>query len=51
VLLSGGAVVAAGPVAETVTTEHVSAAFDHPITVAHHDGRWSARAARAPRPV
>jgi iron complex transport system ATP-binding protein len=48
-LLSHGRMVAAGPADETITTEHVSAAFEHPITVDHHDGRWSARAARAAR--
>jgi iron complex transport system ATP-binding protein len=45
-LLSGGTVVAAGPAVETVTTENVSAAFDHPITVHYEHGRWAARAAR-----
>jgi iron complex transport system ATP-binding protein len=45
-LLAQGRVVAAGPALETVTTEHVSAAFEHPITVDHQDGRWAARAAR-----
>ena len=48
-LLSDGSVVASGPAADTVTTEHVSAAFSHPITVDHHDGRWAARAARRKR--
>jgi iron complex transport system ATP-binding protein len=48
-LLSHGRVVAAGPAAETVTTEHVSDAFEHPISVEYHDGRWAARAARAAR--
>ncbi|MEU5690758.1 ATP-binding cassette domain-containing protein [Actinosynnema sp. NPDC020468] len=43
-LISRGRVVAAGPVADVVTTEHVSAAFEHPIRVSRHDGRWSARA-------
>jgi iron complex transport system ATP-binding protein len=45
-LLSHGGVVAAGPATETVTTEHVSTTFEHPITVSYHDGRWAARAAR-----
>ena len=45
-LLAGGQVVAAGPAAEAITSGHVSAAFGHPIDVWHHDGRWSARAAR-----
>jgi len=45
-LLAGGRIVASGLVDEVLTTEHVSAAFDHPITVARHEGRWIARAAR-----
>lgn len=48
-LLSGGRVTAAGPAAETITTEHVSAAFGHPVTVGYRDGRWTARAARRGR--
>jgi iron complex transport system ATP-binding protein len=48
-LLTAGQVVAAGPVADVITTEHVSAAFDYPVTVWRDgDGRWSARARRAP---
>ena len=43
-LLSHGRAVASGPAAETLTTEHVSAAFEHPISVRHEEGRWSARA-------
>jgi iron complex transport system ATP-binding protein len=45
-LLADGRVVAAGPARAAVTTENVSAAFDHPIEVQVHDGRWLARAAR-----
>ncbi|MCR6482831.1 ATP-binding cassette domain-containing protein [Amycolatopsis sp. OK19-0408] len=45
-LVAHGRVVAAGPAAEVVTTEHVSAAFEHPIQVGRHDGRWVARAGR-----
>ena len=45
--LKDGRVVASGPAAGIVTTEHVSAAFDHPIRVIHEDGRWAARAGRA----
>ena len=45
-LLADGRVVAASPAADAVTTEHVSAAFRHPIDVRQHDGRWLARAAR-----
>ena len=46
VLLADGRVVAAGPARAAVTTENVSAAFDHPIDVQFYDGRWLARAAR-----
>lgn len=49
-LLAAGRVVAAGPAHTTVTTENVSAAFDHPIDVRHQDDRWSARARRV-RPL
>jgi len=45
-LLADGRVVAAGPARAAVTTENVSAAFNHPIDVQFHDGRWLARAAR-----
>jgi iron complex transport system ATP-binding protein len=45
-LLADGRVVAAGPARAAVTTENVSAAFDHPIDVQFSDGRWLARAAR-----
>ena len=45
-LLAGGRVVAAGPAAQALTSEHVSAAFDHPIDVGFDGGRWTARAAR-----
>lgn len=46
-LIAEGQVVATGPVDQTVTTANVSRAFDHPISVDRHDGRWSARAERA----
>jgi iron complex transport system ATP-binding protein len=45
-LLADGSVVAAGPARAAVTTENVSAAFNHPIDVQFYDGRWLARAAR-----
>jgi iron complex transport system ATP-binding protein len=45
-LIAGGLMVAAGPADQALTSEHVSAAFQHPIEVARRDGRWSARAAR-----
>ncbi|MFF2348603.1 ABC transporter ATP-binding protein [Kitasatospora sp. NPDC058115] len=47
-LLRGGETVAAGPVDAVMTTELVSATFGHPIRIARHEGRWTARAA-APR--
>ena len=45
-LISHGRLTAAGPIAEVLTTEAVSAAFEHPIEVGFADGRWSARAIR-----
>jgi len=44
-LLADGRVVSAGPAADAITSEHVSAAFQHPIEVGFDDGRWRARAA------
>ncbi|GAB3407202.1 ATP-binding cassette domain-containing protein [Schumannella luteola] len=46
VLVAHGRITASGPVGEVVTSEAVSAAFEHPIHVEHRDGRWSARARR-----
>jgi len=43
-LISGGRTVAAGPAVETVTTDHVTEAFSHPVEVGFDHGRWSARA-------
>jgi iron complex transport system ATP-binding protein len=48
-LLSDGRVIAAGPTTEVLTSENVTAAFDHPIDVEYRDGRWSARTARPAR--
>ncbi|GAA5179728.1 ATP-binding cassette domain-containing protein [Rugosimonospora acidiphila] len=48
-LIADGRVVAAGPARDIVTTDNVSAAFEHPIDVGYHDGRWSARARRVRR--
>ncbi|MCI0158442.1 ATP-binding cassette domain-containing protein [Leifsonia shinshuensis] len=45
-LLSHGRIVASGPIEAAVTTETVTAAFEHPIRVERADGRWSARAVR-----
>jgi iron complex transport system ATP-binding protein len=48
-LLADGQVVASGPAAGALTSEHVSAAFSHPIDVQFDDGRWRARAASRQR--
>lgn len=45
-LIGRGRVVAAGPADDVVTSEHVGAAFEHPIRVTRQDGRWAARADR-----
>jgi len=50
-LIGAGRTVAIGPARSTVTTEHVSAAFRHPVTVGFVDGRWSARAKASSRVV
>lgn len=42
-LLRGGRVVGAGPLAEVMTDAALSATFDMPITVQHDAGRWFAR--------
>jgi iron complex transport system ATP-binding protein len=44
-LLREGVVVAQGPLAETVTAEHLSKTFDTPLAVSYVDGRFAARAA------
>ncbi|WP_166138242.1 ABC transporter ATP-binding protein [Nocardioides ochotonae] len=44
-LLRDGAVVAAGPLEETLTEENLSATFGMPLTLGHEDGRWTARRA------
>ena len=45
-LISHGRLTAAGDIAEVLSTDQVSAAFEHPIDVGFADGRWSARAIR-----
>lgn len=45
-LISHGRLTAAGEIAEVLTTDQVSAAFEHPIDVGFADGRFSARAIR-----
>ena len=43
-LLRDGAVLAAGPIADTLTAENLSATFGMPLVVDRHGERWSARA-------
>ncbi|HSI92976.1 MAG TPA: ABC transporter ATP-binding protein [Jiangellaceae bacterium] len=43
-LLRAGAVVAAGPLDETLTDDNLSATFGIPLKLARADGRWTARA-------
>jgi len=47
VLLREGRVTARGPADEVLTSELVSAAFDHPLVIDRVDGRWTARTARS----
>ncbi|WP_370324682.1 ABC transporter ATP-binding protein [Euzebya sp.] len=42
-LVAGGTVVAAGPLEEVLTSESLSAAFDHPLEVSRDGDRWTAR--------
>lgn len=44
ILIADGRTVASGPACEVVTTENVTAAFDHPVVVGFDEGRWTARA-------
>lgn len=44
-LLRDGAVQAAGPLAQVLTAENLTATFGVDLTVSEQDGRWSARAA------
>jgi len=44
-LVSGGRIVAAGPLAEVLTSDNLEATFGLPITLTETDGRYSARAA------
>lgn len=48
-LIADGRAVASGPALDAVTTDHVTTAFAHPVTVGHQDGRWTARAKPGPR--
>jgi iron complex transport system ATP-binding protein len=49
-LLRGGRLVAAGPVAEVLDDDAVSAAFGVDVAVERRDGRWAARATGPTRP-
>jgi iron complex transport system ATP-binding protein len=46
-LLRGGQMLAAGAVADVLTTDLVSACFDYPIAIARHAGRWASSAGLA----
>jgi iron complex transport system ATP-binding protein len=41
-LLRGGRILAAGTVGDVLTTELVTACFEHPVAVSRHAGRWAA---------
>ena len=43
-VIAHGRIGASGPAAEVLTSARVTEAFDYPIAVSHHDGRWLARA-------
>ncbi|GAB3131738.1 ATP-binding cassette domain-containing protein [Tsukamurella serpentis] len=51
VLIRDGRITAAGPVGEVLTTERISHAFEHPITITRQDGRWTARSHWEHRPA
>ncbi len=46
-LVRAGSIIAAGPLAEVITSKNVSACFDVPVTVGCNDGRWWSRAVSA----
>lgn len=48
-LIAHGRTVASGPAPRTVTTEYVTEAFEHPVTVGFEHGRWTARAKASSR--
>ena len=43
-LMKQGEVVAAGPLRDTLTAQHLSQTFDLPLSLSTEDGRWAARA-------
>jgi len=42
-LLRQGSVVAAGPIRQVITEEHLTEAFDMPLVLSFEGGRWTAR--------
>ncbi|GAB2639412.1 ATP-binding cassette domain-containing protein [Gordonia jinhuaensis] len=46
-VLADGEIVASGPVDQTLTSDVISKAFDHPVQVSRNHGRWSAVTASA----
>lgn len=46
-LMRAGSIIAAGPLAEVITSKNVSACFDVPVTVGCSEGRWWSRAVSA----
>jgi iron complex transport system ATP-binding protein len=42
-LLRGGSVVAAGPLADVITEAHLTETFGMPLVLSHEGGRWAAR--------
>lgn len=46
VLIRDGRIMASGHVDEVVTTDNISACFDHPIEIGRRNGRWAATASR-----
>ncbi len=44
-LLRDGQALADGPLGRTLTTEHLTAAFRHPVEVRHREGRWALQVA------
>jgi iron complex transport system ATP-binding protein len=42
-LLNGGRIIAAGPIAEALGDDSVSAAFEIDVSLSHQGGRWAAR--------
>lgn len=46
VLIKDGRIIADGHVDEVITTENISACFDHPIDIDRRNGRWVATASR-----